>query len=326
MTAPMAAGGIATSRLEHLPLPLFAAPMGIGGLGLAWREAARVLGAPALIGEILLALALASWLLIAVLHAMRAMNHPGALLGDLRHPIRAAFAGAISIGLLIIAGGFIPYAPAFAAGLWLVAVGLHLVIGIWTVHSLLTAPREAATLLPPLLIPLVGNIVAPIFGAKLGFPVLSWMLFGLGMLLWAGIQPLILGRIISGPPLPGKLVPTLAIMLAPPAVGTAALSGLTGGFGTGPLAIFGLAAFIAAVLLTMAGRFAATPFAVSWWAWTFPSAAFSVAVSGFAHAHAAPGTAVAAWAILAIATAIGLIVTAATLRAAAAGDLLKAEA
>ncbi|WP_236105441.1 SLAC1 family transporter [Zavarzinia marina] len=325
MTAPTAAGGIVAGRLEHLPLPLFAAPMGVGGLGLAWREAARVLGAPELIGEVLLGTALASWLLIALLHVMRALNHPGALAGDLRHPIRSAFAGAVSIGLLIVAGGFIPYAPAFAAGLWLVAVGLHLAIGIWTVRGLLTAPREAATLLPPLLIPLVGNIVAPIFGAKLGFPTLSWMLFGLGMLLWAGIQPLILGRIVSGPPLPGKLLPTLAIMLAPPAVGAVALSALTGGFDTGPLALLGLAAFVAAVLLAMAGRFAATPFAVSWWAWTFPSAAFSVAVSGFAHAHAAPGVTVAAWAVLALATAIGLIVGAATLRAAALGELLKPE-
>jgi tellurite resistance protein len=40
--------------LHHLPLPLFAAPMGIGGLGLAWRQAAHGLGAPAAIGEALL--------------------------------------------------------------------------------------------------------------------------------------------------------------------------------------------------------------------------------------------------------------------------------
>jgi tellurite resistance protein len=42
------------ASLAHLPLARFSAPMGVGGLGLAWREAGRGLGAPALVGEGLL--------------------------------------------------------------------------------------------------------------------------------------------------------------------------------------------------------------------------------------------------------------------------------
>ncbi|MDD3444087.1 MAG: SLAC1 anion channel family protein [Zavarzinia sp.] len=325
-TAGSATGSAATGRLAHLPLPLFAAPMGLGGLGLAWREAGRVLDAPSVVGDALMATALIVWLLIMALHLTRALRHPEALRADLAHPIRSAFTGAITIGLLIISGGFIPYAPSLAIVLWLIAVVFHVTIGLWTVRGLLTAPRESTTLVPPLLIPLVGNIVAPIFGVKLGFPELSWMLFGLGVLLWAMIQPLILGRIISGPTMPARLRPTLAILLAPPAVGTVALSGLTGGFGPGPLAVFGLAVFVALVLVTLTVRFSAVPFGVSWWAWTFPTAAFSVAFSGFARAYPALPITLAAWAVLAIASTIGLIVSLATLRAAATGHLLLPEA
>ena len=329
--APGAGGTLPTGEahmghgLQHLPLPLFAAPMGIGGLGLAWREAGKVLGAPTFIGEALLALAAAIWVVVAALHVVRALRHPEAIGGDLKHPVRAAFAGAITIGVMITAGGLIPYSHGAASGLWFIAVAGHLGIGAWTVRRLLASPQEAAALTPPLLIPLVGNILAPVFGARLGYETLSWMLFGVGALLWALIQPLILNRIISGPALPERLRPTLVILLAPPAVGAIALNVLGGGYGPAATATLGLAVFVALVLAAMAPAFARIPFAMSWWAWTFPSAAFTVAVTSFYHAHPLPLLGIACWVLLALASAIIATVVIATLKAAAAGHLLQPE-
>ena len=91
-------------RLRHLPLALFAAPMGLCGLGLAWREAGHVFGVPAAVGEALLALAALVYAALLVLHLRRGLVHPGVLATDLRHPVRAAFAGAVSIGLMLNAG------------------------------------------------------------------------------------------------------------------------------------------------------------------------------------------------------------------------------
>ena len=312
-------------RLQHLPLPLFAAPMGTGGLGMAWREAARGLGAPAFIGEALLLLAAVLWLLLAGLHLARAVRHPEALLADLRHPVRAAFAGAISIGVMIMAGALTPYAPGLAAPLWLVGVAAHLGMAVWTVRGLLGAPRQAAVLTPPLLIPLVGNILAPVFGAPLGFPLLNWMLFGIGALLWAMLQPLLLNRLILGPPLPGALRPTLVIFLAPPAVGALSLAALTGGFGPAPLACLGLALLVAAVMLTLLGEFWRAPFAMSWWGWTFPSAAFAIAVQVAARAHPAPWQPPLLWLVLLAVSGIVALVCVATLRHLASGRLLQPE-
>jgi tellurite resistance protein len=312
-------------RLRHLPLPLFAAPMGIGGLGLAWREASHALGAPPVVGEGLLALAAAVWIVVAVLHAARLLRHPDALAADLRHPVRSAFAGAITIGLMILAGGLAPHAREPAATLWLTAVAGHLAIAGWTIRGLLTAPREPATLTPPLLIPLVGNVLAPVFGVRLGFEALSWMMFGVGALLWAMLQPLLLARLISGPPLPERLRPTLVILLAPPSVGALALAALSGGFGPAPLAVLGLAVMLAAVLATFAPTFARVPFAMSWWGWTFPSAAFAAACAGAAHAHGATWLSAPLWGLLTVATGIVGLVTARTLRAAASGELLRPE-
>lgn len=311
--------------LHHLPLPLFAAPMGLGGLGIAWREAGHALGAPALVGEVLLLAAGLVWLLAAALHLLRLARHPEALAADLAHPVRSAFAGAVTIGLMLVAAGLLPHARGAAAAVWIVAAVGHVGIAAWTVRGLLRAPRDAATLTPPLLIPLVGNILAPVVGAKLGYLTVSWMLFGLGALLWAMLQPLLLARLVHGPVLPPKLRPTLAILLAPPAVGALALAALTGGFGPATLGAFGLAAFFALVLAMLWRDLSAGPFAMSWWGWTFPSAAFAAAAIQAAAAHPAAWHAPLLWALLAGASAILAIVAAGTLRAAAAGHLLQPE-
>ncbi len=315
-----------SERLAHLPLALFSTPLGIGGLGLSWREAAQGLGAPALIGEALLLLGALIWVLVAALHLGRTARHPGAMAADLRHPVRAAFAGAATISLMISAGALGPYAPEAAGSLWLVAVAGHVLVAIWTVRGLIEAPREPAALTPPMILPLVGNILAPIFGARLGFPELSWMMFGLGLLLWVMLQPLLLLRVATGPTLPPRLRPTLGIFLAPPAVGALALASLTDGFGPGPLAALGLAVFFAGVLLSIAPGLMRTPFAMSWWGVTFPSAAFATALQAAARAHPAPWQAPLLWLVLLGTTGIIGAVALRTLRAALNGELLQPEA
>ena len=324
-TVTPAAPPASAARLVHLPLALFAAPMGIGGIGLAWREAARHLGAPAFIGEVLIALACALWVLLVALHVTRALRHPGALAADLSHPVRSAFAGAGSIGLMIVAGGLTPYAFEVAGWIWLVAVALHVGIGAWMVRGLLISPRESTALSPPLLIPLVGNVLAPAFGAGLGYETLGWVLFGLGALLWVLVQPLILSRIILGPKLPIRLQPTLVILLAPPAAAALALARLTHGFGPGPLILLGLGAFFALVFATLVPVFARMPFALSWWAWTFPTAAFALSVLAFANDHPHGAWRVAAWGLLLASSCIVALVSGMTLREAVAGRLLQPE-
>lgn len=303
--------------------------MGFGGLGLAWREASALLGAPAAVGEALLGLAVLAWLLVAALHALRLRRHPQAMAQDLKHPVRAAFAGAASIGLLIAAAALAPHAREAARLVWLLGAGAHVLIAAWTVRELIEAPREPAGLAPPLLIPLVGNVLAPTMGVGLGFERLSMLMFGLGMLLWAMLQPLLLGRLIHGPALPPKLRPTLAIFIAPPAVGSLALAALTGGFGAGPLALYGLALFFVLVFALYLPRFLGLPFAMSWWGWTFPTAAFSIATQ---HALAADGLPLAlwqqaaAWASLLGASLVLALVAWRTGRAGLAGELLRPEA
>ncbi len=266
----------ARPTLEHLPLPLLAMPMGTGGVGLAWRQAHQWLGAPAAIGEALLAFTTMLWIAVVAAQALRAFRYPEAMLAEARHPVRVAFAAAPTVGLMIVSAFLFPHAPALGAAVWSVAVALHLVLATMLLRRIVAGRGDPAMLAPPLLIPLVGNILAPVFGARMGFWDASWMMFGVGLILWLAMLPLLLHRLFVGPPLPPALRPTLVILLAPPAVAALAVEALTGRADAVVLAFAGVALLVAAVMLSLAAEFARVPFGLPWWGVTFPTAAFAV--------------------------------------------------
>ncbi len=269
--------------LRHLPPVLLAVPMGIGGVGLAWRQAAATLGAPGLVGEVLLALTTLLWVGLVGLHAARGLRHPEMLAADWAHPVRVPFAAAPTIGLMIVSAFLYPYAPSLGAGLWGVASAVHLTVAMLLLRRIVAGAAEPAMVTPPLMVPLVGNILAPLFGARMGFVDASWMMFGVGLLLWLAIFPLLLHRLIAGPALPPALRPTLFILIAPPAVASLALAAITGDPGGVSLAFAGLAVLVVAVLVSLAAEFARLPFGLPWWGTTFPTAAFAamLMVEGF---------------------------------------------
>ncbi|MGX9962889.1 SLAC1 anion channel family protein [Roseomonas sp. F4] len=306
--------------IAHLPLPLLVLPMGLGGVGMAWREAAVSLGMPGFLGEALLVLTALVWLLVVGAQILRALLYPEAMAAEFRHPVRVAFAAAPTIALMILSGAVYPYAPGFGAALWCIAVPLHLIVAMGLLRRVLAGRAEVAMLAPPLLVPFVGNILAPVFGARMGFHDASWMMFGVGLLMWLAILPLLLYRLIAGPALPLAMRPSVAIFLAPPAVGALALIALTGESHSLSLVFTGVALLIAMSLLSLAGEFARVPFSLSWWSFTFPTAAFAVLLMAEGFHPLLSGLA------LAVTTGLTGWIAWRTLAAARAGVFLRPEA
>ena len=94
---------------------------------------------------------------------------------------------------------------------------------------------------------------------------------------------IVLHRIIFYPPLPERLRPTLFILIAPPAVGFISylrlmehdVSGFTlDGFAR---VLYYVALFLLVLLLAQARHFVTLPFYISWWAYSFPVAAITIA-------------------------------------------------
>jgi tellurite resistance protein len=311
--------GAGEASLAHLPLPLFAAPMGLGGLAFAWRAAAHAGLAPAVIGEAAASLAVAVFVLVLSLFAAKATRHPAALSAEWSHPVRGVFAAAATIAAMIAGILIMPWWHAAGAALWAGAALAHVAVAVALLRRWILHPVEVAHAAPSWMIPLVGNILAPLGAVPAGLPELGWLLFGIGAGLWLFVTPLVLNRLIFHPGLPPRLVPSLAILLAPPAVAFLAWVTLAGGGldATGRL-LFGLALFFAASLLAMLPRFLRLPFFVSWWAFTFPAAAFATASIRYAALVGGLAATSLAVASLAAATSLVMFVAAATLRHAGA--------
>ncbi len=75
---------------------------------------------------------------------------------------------------------------------------------------------------------------------------------------------IIFNRIIFHMPLPVKLLPTLFILIAPPAVGFLSYINLTGELDAFAHVLYNFALFLTILLLSQLPRFARLPFFISW--------------------------------------------------------------
>ncbi|HXK57227.1 MAG TPA: C4-dicarboxylate ABC transporter, partial [Gammaproteobacteria bacterium] len=84
-------------------------------------------------------------------------------------------------------------------------------------------------------------------------------------------------RILFHHPIDEKLMPTLFILIAPPAVGFIAYFKLTGELDNFARILYFSGLFLTLLLFTQLRRFARLKFFLSWWAYSFPVAAITIA-------------------------------------------------
>lgn len=276
-TAPTAA----PSPLKFLGPQWFAVVMGLAGLALAWSAAVPQMGAAASwVAQGVGALALLVFAALLVLNIRREQLHPEALSADLNHPVRHAFLAALPVSLILLAtlgaalfGAAVPWLV-----LWLLGCALQFAVTLWVLsrwtRGNVPGGFQWPGITPVLIIPVVGNVLAPLAGVALGEPALAVAQLGLGMFLWPVVITLIFVRIGLQGLWPERLLPSAFITVAPPAVIGSALLPL----GAAPVwsqACWGIALFFllwaASVLRTMLAQ----PFSIAWWALSFPLAAFA---------------------------------------------------
>jgi len=87
----------------------------------------------------------------------------------------------------------------------------------------------------------------------------------------------IVNRLVFHNPLPDKLMSTFFFLIAPPAVGFLAYSGLVGGLDAMGRILYYTALFLTLLLLVELPRFSRLELTLSWWAYSFPMAAITTA-------------------------------------------------
>lgn len=300
------------SRLEHFPVSFFGASMGVLGLGLALR-ASGFHGLSYGVG-IVAALVLVALLGVTLLKAIR---YPAAMVEEWNHPVRLAFFPAISISILLFATLIRETHPQTAHILWSVgalaqAILTIVVISAWISHRAFVT----AQLSPAWFIPAVGNVIVPLAGVPLGYIEISWYFLSVGILFWIILATLVFNRLIFHDPLPGKLRPTLVILIAPPAVAFLAWLQLNGGeLDALARVLINCGYFFLALVAVQGPALLKLPFALSFWALSFPMAAITTASFRFADLSGSAFHEMLGFALLGLLCLIIIALTARTVRA-----------
>ncbi|MCA1241776.1 SLAC1 anion channel family protein [Stappia stellulata] len=284
MTAPTAHPPRALPRLAYFPVTFFAVVMGLAGLALATHRVELWLGAGSHTSIGLIAVTALVFCTIAGLFVLKGLRHPDELRAEWNHPVRIAFFPAITIGALLIAAGLLQVSEPLARAIWIPAAVAHLVVTLGVVSAWISHRTfEQAHMTPAWFIPAVGNVLVPVAGVQLGYLEVSWFFFSVGMLFWLVFLTLVFNRLIFHNPLPERLLPTLVILIAPPSAGFVAWYQINGGeIDAVARLLYYCGLMFALITLTQVNKLLRLPFAMSWWAYSFPVAAFTIASSLFA--------------------------------------------
>ena len=266
------------TRLEYFPVSFFSVVMGLAGLSIAWEKTMDVLQINLPVNYVLAFVAGLTFVVLSGFYFTKFLRHRSAVVAELHHPIKLNFFPAISISLILLSIATLHIFQPLSHVLWMAGSALHLllmlyVLNVWVHHE----HFEIHHLNPAWFIPAVGNVLVPIAGISLGYYQISWFFFSVGILFWLILLIIIFNRILFHRPLPGKLLPTLFILIAPPAVGFVSYVKLTGGVDAFAHVLYYIGVFFTLFLFTQVTRFIRIPFFLSWWAYSFPLAAITVA-------------------------------------------------
>ncbi len=235
---------------------------------------------------------LVPWILRWILFTKEALN-------DLEHPILSNFYATIAIAMLVLAADFIVIGKNMEIGkiLWFVGVVFTIFFSILIPYLMFNSKHikldhiNPGWFIPPvglIVVPIAGSLIIPhVSGVMKEFVIfLNYFGWGSGFFIYLALFAIAMYRFILHHPLPNTLAPTIWINLGPIGAGTVALVNLikNTSFITvkEPFFVlaflfwgFGIWWVIMAIVLTLHYiKRLKLPYAMSWWAFTFPLGAY----------------------------------------------------
>ncbi|MEQ9547176.1 MAG: SLAC1 anion channel family protein [Marinobacter sp.] len=269
---------IQPSRLQNFPISWFAVVMGMTGYTIAWHRAEELLGLSFKPSPLLLGLTITAFVVLLALYLAKTLKYPGQVKAEFAHPVKLNFFPTISIGLILLSIAFLPHSNGLSLIVWALGAALHLCFTLYVLSAWLHQTHfEVAHINPAWFIPIVGNILVPIAGVQHASAEISWFFFSIGLVFWLVLLTIIFYRMFFHQPLPAKLLPTLFILIAPPAVGFISWFQLVGEVNAFARVLYYVAIFLTLMLLTQTKQFLRLEFFLSWWAYSFPMAAITIA-------------------------------------------------
>ena len=264
------------NRLKFFPIMMYAIVMGMSGLTITYQKAALWLNFPHIIGSSLMYLTTAIFVGVSITYGMKLFTYASAVKNEFSHPVRINFFAAVSISMLMLAIIYKEEFPTVSAIFWYPGVLLHFYLTMHTIAFWIKDNQELSHSNPAWFIPIVGNVLIPVGGIGFASNGVLMYFFSVGIFFWIILFSLILNRIIFHHQLAVKFMPTMFILIAPPAVGFIAYFKLFGVIDTFAMMLFNLALFFTFLVAFMYKSFLKIQFFISWWAFVSPIAAMAI--------------------------------------------------
>tara|TARA_B100000959_G_scaffold233693_2_gene251229 strand:+ start:2873 stop:3835 length:963 start_codon:yes stop_codon:yes gene_type:complete len=264
--------------LKNFPIAFFSILMGLGGFATALRKGEEIFSLPSGGSRLVFILAGILFVLLSSLYLIKIVHHREAVMQELRHPVTLSFFSTLPITILLLSIGAYPEFPLLSKWFW--GVGAAGQLGM-TLYVLTTWIHQTHFQIehshPSWFIPVVGNIIVPVVGVEHAPLEISWFYFSFGLFFWIILQTIALNRIFFHQPMAEKLIPTLFIMVAPPALGFISYLKITGELTQFAQLLYYIGGFITLLLLVQFRTFSRVKFFLSSWVYSFPAAAITIA-------------------------------------------------
>ena len=268
---------IPSDRLQFFPIMMFAIVMGLSGLTMVYKRVSEVLYFPSFISILMMIVTSVVFLFILYFYTLKLMKHKNEVKKEFSHPVRINFFAASSISVLLLSMIYRHNIDEISQILFIIGAILHIFFTFYTIKFWINNNLEMQHSNPAWFIPIVGNLIVPIAGKGFVNDAVLYFYFSIGIFFWIILFAIILNRIIFHAQFMPKFMPTLFILIAPPAIGFISYIKLTGSLDFFAQILFNLGLFFTILVFVMYKNFINIKFFISWWAFTFPMAAITLA-------------------------------------------------
>jgi len=217
-------------RLRNFHITFFAIVLGMAGFTLAIQKGGELFPVLELTSDWLLYFTLGLFGLVSLVYLAKAVSHPDTIRKEWNHPIKINFFPLIAKIFLVLSVVYLERNMQISYYAWVTGVVLQLLASVFIISSWINQSHfKIEHMTPGWFIPIVGAIIVPIAGVKHGFLEISWFFFAVGIIFWIALFTIVMYRMIFHASIPDRLLPTLFILFAPPAIGFIAYVKLGGG-------------------------------------------------------------------------------------------------
>ena len=268
---------VPVNRLKFFPIMMFAIVMGLSGLTIVYQKSHEILGLNNIIGDALVYIDSTIFILMLAFYGMKLLRYSDEVKKEFNHPVRINFFAASAISFILISIVFHEINHTVALSAFIIGTVMQTFFTFYTISFWINRNLEIMHSNPAWFIPIVGNVLVPVAGTGIVDNHLLMYYFAIGLFFWIVLTAIIINRIIFHNQLAVKFLPTLFIFIAPPAIAFIAYVKMQGDFDFFASTLYNLGLFFSFLLLFMYKNFINLKFFISWWAFTFPLAAITIA-------------------------------------------------